>query len=399
LLTLAVAQVLLGVRSEARWLRFVPRHLPGAFPYLPRQSGYNKRLRAAVPLIKRLIRVLAADTDVWTDPVWIVDSTPVECARCRPTARRSELAGWAGYGYCASHSRFFWGLRLHLICTPAGLPISWALTDPKLDERQVLMAVLEHDPSLTAARPGLVIVADKGYVSAELDRFLADRAVALLRPSYRNRSPRPGEDLLKPIRQLIESVNDTLKGQLDLELHGGRSIEGRRRPHWSTPPRPHRRHLAQPHHRPTRHPIPDRLRPLIKFGLTRLVALVPVLPDVRWRRRTLEALPCRAHVGGVDDDVAVERVQGARTPEGGRRERAQRGPAGSSRPARAVTIPSRSAAGSHAESGCSVNSRTACRRPSSSLRWKLKSGIGRVCHDSHSSRSASVWGSETVSWL
>ena len=93
LLTLAVAQVLLGVRSEARWLRFVPRHLPGAFPYLPGQSGYNKRLRAAVPLIKRLIRVLAADTDLWSDPVWIVDSTPLECARSRPAARRSNLAG------------------------------------------------------------------------------------------------------------------------------------------------------------------------------------------------------------------------------------------------------------------------------------------------------------------
>ena len=226
LLTLAVAQVLLGVRSEARWLRFVPRHLPGAFPYLPGQSGYNKRLRAAAPLIKRLIRVLAADTDLWTDPVWIADSTPVECARSRPTTRRSDLAGWAGYGYCASHSRFFWGLRLHLICTPAGLPVSWALADPKLDDRQVLMAVLEHDPTLLADRPGLVIVADKGYVSAELDRFLADRAVALLRPSYRNRSPRSGEQLLKPIRQLIESVNDTLKGQLDLEFHGGRTCDG-----------------------------------------------------------------------------------------------------------------------------------------------------------------------------
>ena len=226
LLTLAVAQVLLGVRSEARWLRFVPRALPGAFPYLPGQSGYNKRLRAAVPLIKRLIRVLATDTDLWTDPVWIADSTPVECARSRPTAQRSELAGWAGYGYCASHSRFFWGLRLHLICTPAGLPITWALANPKLDDRQLLMAILEHDPALTADRPGLVIVADKGYVSAELDAFLAARGARLLRPSYRNRTPRPGQQLLKPIRQLIESVNDTLKGQLDLELHGGRTIDG-----------------------------------------------------------------------------------------------------------------------------------------------------------------------------
>jgi hypothetical protein len=226
LLTLAVAQVVLGVRSEARWLRFVPRHLPGAFPYLPGQSGYNKRLRAAVPLLKRAIRVIAADTDLWVDTTWVVDSTPVECARSRPTVRRSNLAGWAGYGYCASHSRFFWGLRLHLVCTPAGLPVTWALATPKLDERQVLMAILDSDPHLLAERPGLLIVADKGYASAELDRWLAERGVRLLRPSYRNRTPRPGEHLLKPVRQLIESVNDTLKGQLDLELHNGRSIDG-----------------------------------------------------------------------------------------------------------------------------------------------------------------------------
>jgi hypothetical protein len=226
LLTLAVAQVLLGVRSEARWLRFVPRHLPGAFPYLPGQSGYNKRLRAALPLLKRAIRAVAADTDLWQDPAWVVDSTPVECGRSRPTARRSALAGWAGYGYCASHSRWFWGLRLHLVCTPAGLPVTWALATPGIDDRQVLTAVLEDDPELVADRPGLLIIADKGYISADLDRWLHERGIRLLRPSYRNRTPRHGEHLLKPIRQLIESVNDTLKGQLDLELHGGRSIEG-----------------------------------------------------------------------------------------------------------------------------------------------------------------------------
>jgi len=79
----------------------------------------------------------AGVTAQWADPVWVVDSTPVECARSRPTARRSNLAGWAGHSYCPSHSRFFWGLRLHLVCTPAGLPVTWALADPKLDERQV----------------------------------------------------------------------------------------------------------------------------------------------------------------------------------------------------------------------------------------------------------------------
>jgi hypothetical protein len=221
-----VAQVLLGVRSEARWLRLVPAALPGAFPYLPGQSGYNKRLRAALPLLKRVIRVLAADTDLWADPVWLVDSTPIECARSRPTVARSDLAGIAGYSYCPSHSRWFWGLRLHLVCTPAGLPITWALADPKLDERQVLMCLLDVDADLLADRPGLLLIADKGYVSAELDDYLGARGAELLRPSYRNRPPRPGQALLAPIRQLIESVYDTLKGQLDLELHAGRSLAG-----------------------------------------------------------------------------------------------------------------------------------------------------------------------------
>jgi hypothetical protein len=87
-------------------------------------------------------------------------------------------------------------------------------------------AALEDDPGLLAARPGQLIIADKGYVSAELDRWPAERGARLLRPSYRNRTRTRGKHLLKPVRQLIESVNDTLKGQLDLELHGGRSIEG-----------------------------------------------------------------------------------------------------------------------------------------------------------------------------
>src|SRR5262245_9067792 len=45
------------------------------------------------------------------------------CGTSRETVHRSELAGWAGYGYCASHSRLFWGLRLHLVTTVHGLPV------------------------------------------------------------------------------------------------------------------------------------------------------------------------------------------------------------------------------------------------------------------------------------
>ena len=104
---------------------------------------------------------------------------------------------WSGYGYCASHSRWFWGLRLHLVCTPPGLPIAWSLASPKIDDRQALTAVLEENPHLTQTRPGQLIIVDKGYICAEPDRWLAERGIRLLRPSYRNRTPRPDERLFK----------------------------------------------------------------------------------------------------------------------------------------------------------------------------------------------------------
>lgn len=47
LLRLAVMSALLGCTSERRWLRRVERDFRGLFPYVPHQSGYNKRLRAA----------------------------------------------------------------------------------------------------------------------------------------------------------------------------------------------------------------------------------------------------------------------------------------------------------------------------------------------------------------
>ena len=147
LLCLAVMQAMLGLHCEARWLRHARKHLGHLFPFIPAQPGYNKRLRAALPQIKRIIRTLAADTDFWHDTVWLTDSTPVPCGMSRPTAKRSEMAGWANYGYCASHSRFFWGLRLYLVCTPAGMPMLWALADPKIEEREVLAAMGRSTPT------------------------------------------------------------------------------------------------------------------------------------------------------------------------------------------------------------------------------------------------------------
>lgn len=228
LVTLAVMQALLGFTSERRWLRHARCHLLAMFPTLPGQSGYNKRLRALGPTMAWVGTRLAAMSSVGDDTTWVVDSTPVECGRSRETAQRSDLAGWAEYGYCASHSRYFWGLRLHLVCTLHGLPIGWALTGAKADERHALHDILTTTPQLAEACISLqpTIIGDKNYYGTVFEAQLAESAITLLRPQRKGEKPRSGQRFFKPLRQIIESVNDTLKGQLDLEQHGGRTAAG-----------------------------------------------------------------------------------------------------------------------------------------------------------------------------
>lgn len=225
LITLAVIQALLGYTSERRFIRYAHAHLRGWFPYLPQRAAYNKRLRVAATTIQHVIAALARACPSYTDDIWLVDSTPVECGRSRETVKRSDMAGYASYGYCASHSRLFWGLRLHLITTPSGLPVAYALTSANTDERDTALAMIEL--GAFTARHGQTLIADKGYRSASFEAELNKAGITLIRPTLKSeKTSRPGQRFLRPFRQIIESVNQTLKAQLDLERHGGRTRPG-----------------------------------------------------------------------------------------------------------------------------------------------------------------------------
>jgi DDE family transposase len=159
------------------------------FPRRIGRSGYNRRLRKASVLFIRVIRMLAMDTSLWSDDVWGVDSTPVECGRSRETARRSDAAGWAEYGYCASHSRYLWGLRLHLVCTLAGLPVLFALAGAKADEREILLGMLEAGQDVAEDHPGQVLIGDKNYFGRDFENDLTGRELVLLRPARKGGGP------------------------------------------------------------------------------------------------------------------------------------------------------------------------------------------------------------------
>jgi Transposase DDE domain len=224
LITLAVAQIFLDCPSERRFLRFARGRLGHLFPYIPKQPGYNKRLRRLAPRICLVINHLARVSPSFCDRLRLLDSTPVPCGQSRETVRRSELAGHAAYGWCAAHSRYFWGFRLYLLCAPDGMPIAFALAPANDPEREVAAAMLERARSGELIQGGELILGDKGFAGEEFERFIASLDAALIRPDRRDEQPRFGS--LGRLRQWIESIADTLKGQLSLERHGAHTLEG-----------------------------------------------------------------------------------------------------------------------------------------------------------------------------
>lgn len=219
LITLAVAQILLQCHSERRFLRLARKRLGHLFPYIPKQPGYNKRLRSLAPEICRVIEHLVRISPSFCDRLRLLDSTPVPCGASRETVKRSELAGWAAYGRCAAHSRFFWGLRLYLLCAPDGMPVSFCLAPANEPEREVAAAMLDRARSSGLLTGGEIIIGDKGFAGAEFEQTVSSLDATLVRPDRRDEKPRFGK--LGGIRQWIESITDTLKGQLSLEQHGG----------------------------------------------------------------------------------------------------------------------------------------------------------------------------------
>jgi hypothetical protein len=159
-------QALLGIRSETRWLRFLPRPL-------------DRRLRAG---------------------------------RMRPLTRHRHVLRTRGMDrlrLLLPPLAVLPGLRPRLLRTPAGLPVTWAMTTPKLDERQVPMAILDHDRTMLTDRPDLLTIADKGCISPELDDFLAERGSGCCVLTTATAPRIRPSTCSSPVRQLTESVNDT----------------------------------------------------------------------------------------------------------------------------------------------------------------------------------------------
>jgi hypothetical protein len=220
--TLAVAQAIMDVPSDREFLAVASRRLGHLFAKLPMQPGYWKRRARCSEQIDWLIAMFAQDSPGYHDSMVLIDSTPVECGRSVDTAWRSALQPACAHHYSRSHSRWFWGMRLHLLAAPDGTPRAAILASADQNERDVALRLFE-----IGLHGGELIVCDKGYAGRDFEAHVAERfGATILRPARRDEHARG--PALSWIRQRIESIFWTLKDRLGLERHRARSLHGLR---------------------------------------------------------------------------------------------------------------------------------------------------------------------------
>jgi hypothetical protein len=226
--TLLVAQAIMGITSDRRFVRVARQRLVHLFPGLIGQSGLHKRRVRLADALEHVVRALVQECPGYWDELVLLDSTPVECARSRETVKRAgastlddPIANAASYGYCRSHSRCFFGMRRHTAFGPDGTPRAIRLVGADRPEREIALDLL---PS--TLRGGETVIADKGYAGREFAAAVGDLGATLVRPARADEShhgPR-----ISSIRQRVEPIYWTTKDLLSLERHGARTLRNLR---------------------------------------------------------------------------------------------------------------------------------------------------------------------------
>jgi|SRR6516164_9009345 hypothetical protein len=154
--------------------------------------------------VKRRIQQRLAACLAEGDPVWLVDSLPIDACQFARATFCQRFAGQADYGYCHLRKRTFYGFRLHLRVSRDGVILGYQLAPARASEKAVL-------PEL-GLPPGSVGIGDRNYWSPELRDRVAAAGVTLLAPYYhKGKDPDPRRSArLSAVRYKVETVNGQL---------------------------------------------------------------------------------------------------------------------------------------------------------------------------------------------
>ena len=159
-ITLMLLMDYLPYPGETQFLGFMRANYLSLFPKLLDQSQFNRRARALRLLVEELRKHWADMLDITLNSEFILDTKPVPVLGYKRSKRRSDFAGSATYGYCASRKMKYFGYKLVMLCTLEGIPVAYELVPANTDERDGADTVL-------SCLGNCDILGDKGFIGEE----------------------------------------------------------------------------------------------------------------------------------------------------------------------------------------------------------------------------------------
>lgn len=201
--TLVLAQDYIPYPSETQYIGFIRANYLDLFPKLIDQSQFNRRARSLHLLVEELRRYWIVQRRCHLRKNYLLDTKPIPVLGYKRCKGKSDFAGSANYGHCASRNLDYFGFKLVAISTLDGIPVIYDLVPANLDERLAAESVID---SLSSCD----IFADKGFIGFEWQTSIFDQTNNLIwTPKRSNQHVQNSKNLdrwLSKVRERIEGV-------------------------------------------------------------------------------------------------------------------------------------------------------------------------------------------------
>ncbi|AFZ02281.1 IS982 family transposase [Calothrix sp. PCC 6303] len=224
LLTLVLAMDYFPYPGEQQFLGFIRANYLNLFPKLLDQSQFNRRVRRLEGLLEELRRFWVSEMGATFERTLLLDTKPIPVLGYKRSKRQSDFTRSASYGHCASRKMNYFGYKLVVISTLAGVPLVYSLVPAHTDEREAAEVVLQFVR-------GCNILADKGFIGtqwqAEVSRTTNNRIFTAKRVNQHQQTPAAFERLLNHFRERIEGVfNEVQNTGRNLERLLRKKVDG-----------------------------------------------------------------------------------------------------------------------------------------------------------------------------
>lgn len=214
----------LSIDSENLLFKKLDNQYKKVFPNLIDRTQYNRRKKSLFHNIEMVRHHLSCSFSENED-VFIIDSMPLEICRNARANRlkicREEFHTSPEQGFCASQNQYYFGYKLHGVCTFDGVFTSIDLTKANVHDIHYLQDV-------KVQLSGCTLLGDKGYLSAnqQLDLFCS-AGIKLETPMRTNQKEfRKQPFIFRKSRKRIETLYSQLCDQFMIRRNYAKTFIG-----------------------------------------------------------------------------------------------------------------------------------------------------------------------------